>query len=83
MIDSFILDIKKSVVRTFRWSEFEPFAQDFLAVKEEVLGDDRGTGKRVWRRFPTSPDDSLHSMLYGWLAARIHWGQTDFTAASA
>jgi hypothetical protein len=83
MIDSFILDIKKSVVRTFRWSEFEPFAQDFLAVKEEVIGDDRGTGKRVWRRFPTSPDDSLHSMLYGWLAARIHWGQTDFTAASA
>lgn len=82
MIDSFILDIKKSVVRTFRWGEFEPFAKDFLAVKEEVIGEDRGAGKRVWRRFPSSPDDSLHSMLYAWFAARVHWGQTDFTAAA-
>jgi len=81
MIDNFILDIKKMSIKTFRWSEFEPFAKDFLNVKEEIVGEDRGAGKRVWRRFPTAPDDSLHSMLYGWLAARVLCGQTNFTAS--
>jgi hypothetical protein len=79
MIDNFILDIKKKRVRTFRWEEFEPFAKDFLAVKEEIIGEARGVGRRVWRRYPSSPDDSLHSMLYGWLAARVFLGEVDFT----
>jgi len=81
MIDNFIGDIKKRHVRTFRWDEFKPFAKDFLNVKEEVIGDDRGVGRRVWRRFPSAPDDSLHAMLYGWLASRILSGDTEFTAA--
>lgn len=79
MIDAFIMDIKKGRVKTFQWSQFKPFAKDFLAVKEEIIGEDRGVGKRVWRRFPSSPDDSLHSMLYGWLASRVLWGDTQFT----
>ena len=81
IIDNFIGDIKKRYVRAFRWEEFKPFAMDFLNVKEEVIGEDRGIGRRVWRRFPSSPDDSLHAMLYGWLACRILSGNTEFTAA--
>lgn len=81
MIDNFIGDIKKRLVRTFDWEEFEPFAKDFLNVREDTIGEDRGISKRVWRRIPSAPDDSLHSMLYGWLACRILCGYTEFTAA--
>jgi len=81
IIDNFIGDIKKMHIRTFDWEEFEPYARDFLNVREDTIGEDRGISKRVWRRIPSAPDDSLHSMLYGWLACRILCGYTEFTAA--
>lgn len=71
MIDNFILDLKNKKVKTMRWEEFQPFANDILNVTEEVISNDIGKERRVWRRYPTKPDDSLHSMVFGWLACKI------------
>ncbi len=82
MIDQFILDMKAGYIETFRWEEFEPFALDILNVKEDMIGEDRGKGRRVWRRYPSKSDDALHSMVFGWFGARMLAGQTNFTAVS-
>jgi len=82
MIDSFLLDIKHGLLKTFRWSEFKPFADDMQNVFEEIIGEDRGKPRRVWRRYPTKPDDSLHSMVFGWFACRVLSGYLDFTAST-
>ena len=78
VIDSFFGDVKKKVVRTFNWEEFRPFALDILNERQEVLGEERGISKRVWRHAPTKPDDSLHSMIFGWFACRVLSGRMDF-----
>lgn len=78
LIDSFFTDLKKGVVRMFNWNEFEPFARDILNVRQEVIGEDRGIAKRVWRHAPEKPDDSLHSMVFGWFGARVLSGMRDF-----
>ena len=48
------------------------------ADMQEVLGEDRGITKRVWRHSPMKPDDSLHSMIFGWFACRVLSGRMDF-----
>ena len=78
VIDAFFTDLKKGVIEAFRWEEFRPFAMDILNVKQEVLGEDRGISKRVWRHSPRKPDDSLHSMVFGWFACRVLSGRMDF-----
>jgi hypothetical protein len=82
MIDSFLMDIQKKIVRTFRWSEFKPFADDMLNVFEEVIGEDKGKARRVWRRSPTKSDDAFHSMVFGWFACRVLCGMLDFTVSA-
>jgi hypothetical protein len=82
MIDAFLMDIKQKIVRAFRWSEFKPFAEDMQNVHEETIGEEKGVGRRVWRRDPTKPDDSLHSMVFGWFACRVLSGMLDFTACA-
>jgi len=78
MIDAFFHDMKRERIKAFRWSEFQPFAKDILNVYEDVVGEAQGKGRRVWRRYPAKPDDSLHSMLYGWMAGRVVSGLLDF-----
>lgn len=80
IIDAFFMDMKAGYVRTFRWEEFEPFARDILNIRQEVIGEDRGVSKRVWRHGPANPDDSLHSMVFGWFGCRVLSGRMGFTA---
>lgn len=80
MIDAFLHDIKRGRVKTFRWREFKPFAADILNVHEDIIGEQQGKGRRVWRRYPSKPDDSLHSMVFGWFASRVAAGILDFAA---
>ena len=82
LIDAFFMDMKAGYIRTFRWEEFEPFARDILNIRQEVIGEDRGVSKRVWRHGPANPDDSLHSMVFGWFGCRVLSGRMGFTAAA-
>lgn len=79
VIDNFFIDLQQLAVRCFRWSEFAPFADDILNVRQLTIGEEHGKGRRVWRRRPDLPDDSLHSMVYGWFAGRILSSRLDFT----
>lgn len=79
VIDTFFTDIKRGYVRCFRWEDFEPFARDILNVREAVIGEEHGRGRRVWRRRPDLPDDALHSMVFGWFAARVLSLRLDFS----
>lgn len=80
MIDSFLMDVKQGRVKAFRWSEFKPFAEDLQSVYEEIIGEEKGVPRRVWRRNPAKPDDALHSMVFGWFACRVVSGMLDFTS---
>lgn len=82
LIDNFFIDIKQKVVRTVRWSDFKPFADDIQNVYEEILNEERGKPRRVWRRYPSKPDDSLHSMVFGWFASRVISNMLDFSQQS-
>lgn len=78
MIDNFFMDLKLGKIKAFNWNEFRPFAKDILNVRQEVIGEHLGRARRVWRRYPTKPDDSLHSMVFGWIACRVLCYETDF-----
>lgn len=80
MIDNFFIDYKSGVIKTFRWSEFEAMAEDILCVRQEWIGVE-GKEKRVWRRPPAKPDDILHSMVFGWFAARVMCSMLNFTVS--
>ena len=79
MIDNFFTDLMQGKVRTFRWEEFKPFAQDILNIRQVIIGEEHGKGQRVWRHRPDAPDDSLHSMVFGWLACRVLSLRMNFT----
>lgn len=78
MIDGLLTDMKLGRVKTMRWEDFSQFADDFRALKVEIIGEEQGKGRRVWRRYPTKPDDCVHSMVFGWFACRILSGLLDF-----
>lgn len=80
LIDKFILDMKHGKIQAFNWNEFKPFASDILNIREEYIGESKGITRRVWRKHPTKSDDSLHSMVFGWFAAKVAFGDLDFGA---
>lgn len=81
LIDDFFSDIQRGYIEAFRWSEFKPFAKDILNVRQMVIGEERGISRRVWRHGAKDPDDALHSMVFGWFAARVLSARMDFTVA--
>ena len=81
MIDGFIMAMRQKEVRTCCWEDFKPFKNDLLAIKEEVIGEELGKGRRVWRRYPTKPDDILHSMVFGWFCCRVISNMLNFTCS--
>ncbi len=83
MIDAFLHDIKRGRVKAFNWAEFQKFAADILNVHEDYIGEAQGKTRRVWRRYPNKPDDSLHSMVFGWFASRVAIGALDFVTGTA
>lgn len=83
LIDRFILDMKHSKVKVgFNWGQFKQFAEDILNIQECYVGDERGQTRRVWRKHPTKSDDSLHSMVFGWFAAKVAFGDLEFGVSS-
>ena len=68
VIDSFFVAIKNRNILAYNWEAFKPFANDILNVRQEVIGEERGISRRVWRHSPRRPDDALHSMVFGWFA---------------
>jgi hypothetical protein len=82
LIDAFFMDIKMGYVQSVRWEDFAPFAKDILNVKSTVVGDSDKKARRMWVHHPSKPDDSLHSMVFGWFAARVLLGRLDFFSDS-
>lgn len=78
LIDAFFMALKTGEIHMMRWEDFKQFAPDLLAVFQEVIGEEQGKGRRVWRRYPSKPDDVLHSMVFGWFAARVMSGHLEF-----
>ncbi|MCB5270553.1 MAG: phage terminase large subunit family protein [Candidatus Cloacimonetes bacterium] len=78
LIDAFFMAMRTGEVHTMRWEDFQRFSPDILAVYQEIIGDNQGKGRRVWRRYPSKPDDILHSMVFGWFAARVMSGNMEF-----
>ena len=73
--------MKPGRVRAFRWADFAPFGQDMFNVREVMIGEEHGKSRRVWRRPPDKPDDALHSLVFGWLAAGVLSLRLDFSVA--
>ena len=59
--------IKRKQMIFPRWEDFEPFAQDILAIAIEYSEE-----KNTYKYIKSAPDDTLHSILYGALAAQIY-----------
>jgi len=78
MIDGFLNEIKQQKVFAMRWEEFKQFASDILNVHEEIIGEAQGKPRRVWRRYPSKPDDCLHSMVFGWFCCKVLANQLYF-----
>lgn len=74
LIDCFFYTIKKGGFEFPNFSFMKPAFDDILAAYEEVTS----SGKKVWRHSPTSPDDSLHSILFAWVGAKILTHDLDF-----
>ena len=53
------------------WEQFKNFTDDIMAEYEETTQQ----GRRIWKHAATRPDDFLHSMVFGWLAAKILTGE--------
>lgn len=71
-IDTFMLLLKRGGVVFPNARQMTVAIEDVLAEYEEVT--QNGMGKKVWRHSPSAPDDSLHAMIFGWLAIRIATG---------
>lgn len=73
LMSEFFYDLKKGHVCFPRWSYFQPFAKDYLAIyaeynefRREIRYDHR----------PSEPDDCYHSALYAKLTCDIMTGRT-------
>jgi len=53
------------------WEQFNKFTDDIMAEYEETTQ----LGRRIWKHAATRPDDFLHAMVFGWLAAKILTGE--------
>ena len=70
-VDQFMLVLKnKGVIFPHRDLMTEPI-RDILAEFEQLTR----VGRKLWTHNPAVPDDSLHAMIYAWLALRILMGE--------
>lgn len=82
VIDEFFSDMKRGYIKAFNWNAFEPFARDILNIRQVYIGEEAGRPQRVWRHRPSDPDDSLHSMVFGWIACRVLSNRANMYAAA-
>lgn len=73
LMSEYFFDLKHQFVEFPRWSEFETFAKDILAIFSEYV-----EYKREIRfdHKTTDPDDGFHSLLYAKLASDIFLGKS-------
>lgn len=72
-IDTAVTRIKMGINRLEcpRWEVMDPFWQDALHIYEE----ESNSGRRLYRRDEDSPDDFVHSLVFGLLAYMIVKGE--------
>jgi hypothetical protein len=73
MIDNFLMLIKRRKIRFGTEVLCKDMFDDILSIYEETTRE----GVKVWRRNNRTPDDSLHSLVFGWLASRCLKGDLE------
>lgn len=67
MIDHFLIYVKNGGASFANAKQMaEPF-RHVLSVYEDLSP----SGQKIWRRTAGTPDDCLHAMVYGWIAANL------------
>lgn len=78
-IDSFMLQLKKQGVILANARQMAVPIQDILNVYQESTHSGQGGAIRsIWKHAPNCPDDSLHAMIFGWLAMKVISGELQF-----
>lgn len=78
-IDSFMLALKnKEIVFPHVRQMATPISDILNEYEETTTQGGHGGGRKVWRHAPTAPDDSLHAMIYAWLAMKVLQGDVEF-----
>lgn len=70
IMSEYFHEIKQQRLQFFDWDEFKTFGQDYLNIDSEF---NDNTGKMTYIHQPDKPDDSVHSNIYCWLAARHYY----------
>lgn len=75
MIDHFLVYVKNGGASFAVPNQMnEPF-RHMLSIYEDVSP----SGQKVWKRTAGEPDDALHAMVFGWIAANVVMGNPMFT----
>lgn len=68
MIDHFLAFVKNGGVSFANRLQMAEVFRHVLSVYEDTMP---ATGNKIWRRTAGTPDDALHAMIYGWMAANL------------
>ena len=79
MLDHFLVYVKNGGARFANAKQMAAPFEHVLSVYEE----ETSSGNRVWKRTAGMPDDALHAMVYGWMAANLIMQNPLFTAEIA
>lgn len=75
MIDHFLIYVKNGGARFATPKHMEEVFRHVLSVYEDMSP----RGQKIWRRTAGTPDDGLHAMIYGWMAANLVMNNPLFT----
>lgn len=73
LMSEYFFDLKHKFVMFPRWSEFQTFAKDILAIYSEYVEYRR---EIKYDHSSATPDDAYHSLLYAKLASDIYLGKS-------
>ena len=73
IMSEYFFDLKQKFVMFPKWSEFQPFAKDILAIYSEYVEYRR---EIKYDHSSSTPDDAYHSLLYAKLASDIYLGKS-------
>jgi hypothetical protein len=71
LVDQFMQGVLAKRFEFPHWEQFKNFSDDIMAEYEETTQQ----GRRIWKHAATRPDDFLHAMVFGWLAAKVITGE--------
>lgn len=75
MIDHFLVFVKNGGVRFANVKQMAEAFRHVLSIYEDVSP----SGQKIWRRTAGTPDDALHAMVFGWMAANLVMQNPMFT----